>query len=81
MHATRSTWLVAEIIISINAFVNTWWRHARDVTVPPNGVTGLTVTYHAMIVAVWGWVAIGGQLRALHARRCVCACVCVSALW
>ena len=32
-----------------------------------------------MLVAMGGWVAVGGQLWALYARRCVC--VCVSALW
>ena len=46
----------------INVFVNAWWRHARDVMAPPNDVTGLTVTYHAMLVAMGGWVAVGGQL-------------------
>ena len=36
--------------------------HACDAMAPPNDVTGLTVTYHAMLVAMGGWVAVGGQL-------------------
>ena len=32
-----------------------------------------------MLVAVGGWVAVGGQSWALHARRRVCVCVVVDA--
>ena len=47
-------------------------RHARDVMVPPNGVTGLTVTYHVMLVAMGGCVAVGGQLVLKRRIRTCC---------
>ena len=49
-------------------------HHARDVMVPPNDATGLTVTYHVMLVAMGGWVAVGGQLILIPERRIRTCC-------